>query len=44
MDDNQHGMLLRFQLLLEIEGFSSRITEPTDDNPISSLIVTIYHP
>ena len=44
MEDDQYGVLLRFQLLLEIERFSSRITDPADDNPIRSLIVTIDDP
>ena len=44
MQDNQHAMLLRFQLLLETERFNSRITDIADDNPIRSLIVTIDDP
>ena len=44
MEDDQTGVLARFQLLLEIEGFSSRLTDPVDDNPIRSLIVTINDP
>jgi hypothetical protein len=44
MEDDQTGVLARFQLLLEIEGFSSRLIEPVDDNPSRTLMVTIDDP
>jgi len=44
MEDDQTGVLARFQLLLEIEGFRSRLLEPVDDNPIRTLMVTVDDP
>ena len=44
MTDNHIGILGRIQLVLKIQGFSSQIIDPTEDNPVSTLVVTIDDP
>ena len=44
MEDDQNNVLIRLHLLLEIEGFSSRLTETADDTTIKTLLVNIDDP